>query len=101
MSEEGSIDDFIRQVQEDEARDAVEMFDYVSIGDFARARGVRPQLIHYYLRTGKLTRATCNGCGQLRLITKEANELFDKLQPRIPKQDESEEGWAVSWISPE
>jgi hypothetical protein len=99
--EDGGIEDFIKQVQEDEARDALEEFPYVSIGDFARARGIRPQLIHYYLHTGKLRRFLCSGCGQPnKLDAKEANELFDSLQRQPPpkEEDDGDEGWAVSWI---
>lgn len=99
MTDSGGIDDFIRQVQEDEARDAMEEYDYISIGDFARARGIRPQLVHYYIRTGKLHKVLCSGCGQIRLSTFEANELFDKLQKEPPpKEVDEEEGWKVSWI---
>lgn len=71
-----NIDDFIRQVEEDELQDALELSEFMSIGDFARARGIRPQLVHYYLRNNRLRRYKCC-CGRPVLKVKEANQFFD------------------------
>jgi hypothetical protein len=79
MSDEPlDMDELIAAMQADEARDVLEVAEVLSIGDYARARGIRPQVIHYYLKTGKLHRETCR-CHRMVIDVKEANELFDSL----------------------
>ena len=90
-----NIDDLIEQIQADELRDGLEEHEFVSIGDFARAHRVRPQLVHYYIKAGKLRRVECC-CGQLRLVTKEANAFWEMLSKEPPTNQE--EGYIAPWL---
>jgi hypothetical protein len=70
------FDEVIKQMQQDELEDGLELSKLMTVGDYARARGVRPQLIHSYIKRGKLERLRCN-CNRLVIDVEAANELFD------------------------
>jgi hypothetical protein len=70
------IEDLVRQIEEDERKDALETLEYISIGDYARAKGIRPQQIHYHLRTGHIQRHHCPCCGRLVIKIEEANAVL-------------------------
>jgi hypothetical protein len=68
---QGNTDDLIRQMQEDELNDA----DKLSVREYARARGMQPQLVHYYIGRGRLQIEKCI-CGRKVLDVKLADEFF-------------------------
>ena len=43
--------------------------------DYARKRGMKPQLVYYYVRTGKFNLYDCE-CGRPVIDVKEADEFF-------------------------
>lgn len=55
-------DELARMIAEDEANDAAVALAKMRINDYARARGIAPQRVHYYIRNKKLARETC-ACG--------------------------------------
>jgi hypothetical protein len=70
-----NIDDFLRQVEEDEQRDRIAQQTKASPIDYARSRGIRPQKVYAALRSGKLTWSGCE-CGRRVIVVAEADELF-------------------------
>ena len=58
------IDDFLKAVQEDELDDAIQAQTVARINNYARSRGIKPQLVHYHVRAGHLSKQTC-ACGAL------------------------------------
>ena len=47
----------------------------MSVKDYAEARGLKPQLIHYYIRTEKLLPEDCE-CGRQCVNVAETDEFF-------------------------
>jgi hypothetical protein len=58
------IDDFLKAMQEDELQDELEEQTNARINDYARTRGIKPQLVHYHVRAGHLKKIKC-ACGAL------------------------------------
>lgn len=70
--------DELRQLMEaDELADGVEtgQLQLMSVADYAKARGKKPQLIHYYIRTGKIESDFCE-CGRKCVRVQEADAFF-------------------------
>lgn len=67
----GNTDDLIRQIEEDELADATKL----SVREYAKARGMQPQLVHYYISSGRLQVERCI-CGRKVLDVKTADEFF-------------------------
>jgi hypothetical protein len=70
------IEDLLRQIEEDEQQDALEALEYMSIGDYARSKKLRPQQVHYYIRNGQIKRYHCPCCGRMVIKVSEANAVF-------------------------
>lgn len=51
-----------------------------SVKVFADSRGLEPQSVYYYIRTGKLTLEECECCGHKVIDIKLATEFFDAKQ---------------------
>jgi hypothetical protein len=68
---EGNTDDLIRQIEQDELDDASKL----SVREYALARGMQPQLVHYYIGRGRLKVERCI-CGRKVLDVKTADEFF-------------------------
>jgi hypothetical protein len=67
------IDDFLKAVQEDELEDQIQEQTVARINDYARSRGIKPQLVHYHVRANHLQKQTC-ACGAL-VVNIEAADL--------------------------
>lgn len=76
-----SLDDFIRQVEEDELQDALELarespeLVVLTPINYAKARGIRPQKVYGAIRNRKLSKEYCP-CGRLIVNVSAADELF-------------------------
>jgi hypothetical protein len=91
------IDDFLKQVQEDEDNDRVEDQTHATPIDYARSRSkpgntLAPQRVYYALRNHKLDDYTCQ-CGRRVISIEEADEYFGfKKEPEeVPDADTSDE----------
>lgn len=73
----GSIDDLLRQMQEDELSDKVELTTHATPIEYARARGMTPQKVYYALRNhrDKLNTEQCK-CGRKVLDIIAADSYF-------------------------
>lgn len=73
----GGIDDFIRQMAEDELLDKVETTTHATPIEYARARGMMPQKVYYALRNhrDKLNTKQCQ-CGRKVLDIRAADNYF-------------------------
>lgn len=66
-----NLDDVIRKMRQDEIEDA----PLITPVNYAKLRGMQPQLVYYRIRTGKLKTKTCN-CGRKCIDIKEADVAF-------------------------
>jgi hypothetical protein len=69
-----STDELIEAMERDEAEGATKL----SPREYGRLKGIKPQLVYYYIRTGKLTLEVCI-CGRHVIDVESANAFF---QPR-------------------
>jgi predicted RNA-binding protein associated with RNAse of E/G family len=76
-------EDIMAMMEADELQDALEVEAVMTVGDYARARSIRPQRIHSWLRNKKLERKKCQ-CGRLVIDVKEANKLLDGDEDDLP-----------------
>jgi hypothetical protein len=79
-----NVDELIRLVEEDELRDRAETSELMSPIDYAKLRGLKPQKVYYYLRTGKLEEQYCN-CGRKCVNVVLADALFEELEKKSRK----------------
>lgn len=87
----GNFDELKRQIELDELKDQVDIVmsgeevevcqQKMIVADFAKSRGLQPQLIYYYIRTHKVTQEKCV-CGRWVIDIKAATEFFDGLERR-------------------
>lgn len=69
------IDDFLKQVQQDDEEDRLAEQTHATPIEYARSRSIAPQRVYYYLRNKKLASSTCQ-CGRRVIDMAEADELF-------------------------
>lgn len=69
-------DELMRQMEEDELADKAEHVTKLTPVEYAKLRsGLQPQLVYYYIRTGKIKQETCI-CGRKVIDIKAADEFF-------------------------
>lgn len=72
----GGIDDFLREAALDDLKDKVGLSEYASVSEYAKVVGEQPQLIHYYIRTGRIEKSPCKCCGRPVINVEQANEVL-------------------------
>lgn len=86
----GNFDELMKQIQDDELRDQIEaavageVTDEqvnMTVIDYARAKKMQPQLIYYYIRSGRLHQKKCI-CGRWVLNIQEAEDFFTELEKK-------------------
>ena len=87
----GNFDELRRRIEADELSDQVEAvisgevdgeLTKMTPRDFARTRkGLQPQLVYYYIRTGKIKQEKCV-CGRWVIDIRAATEFFDQLEAK-------------------
>ena len=70
-----NIDEMLAAMEADERQDALEEQTVASISDYARARGFRPQLVHYHIRRGHIKKEKC-ACGRWVINIAEADTVM-------------------------
>jgi hypothetical protein len=78
--EVGSIDEFLELVKKDEAVDQATVQTKMPINDYARARGIAPQRVHYHIRAKHLKKEQCI-CGRYVIDILAADQVFGFNQP--------------------
>lgn len=68
-----NLDDLFDEMQEDELHDA----EFLSPREYAKLRGMAPQLVYYYIRTGKIEKQRCI-CGRPVVRVQAADEATGK-----------------------
>jgi hypothetical protein len=89
------IDDLLKQIQEDELTDKVELTTHATPIEYARARGIAPQRVYYALRNhgDELKTEQCK-CGRRVLDITQADIYFgfkDDETEMVPGGDEDGE----------
>lgn len=82
MTRRETIDEFIARMQADETEDQ----PLITPVDYGRLRGIRPQLIYYYIRTHKITSMHCQ-CGRRVIEREEADEFLRSIGKLAPRRD--------------
>lgn len=72
----GGIEDFLREAALDDLKDKLKLHAFASVSEYAKAVGEQPQLIHYYIRTGRIDKVQCECCGRPVINVKQANEVL-------------------------
>lgn len=70
-----AIDDFLKQVEDDELEDRLEEQTLATPIEYARSRSMAPQKVYYYIRHRKLETTHCQ-CGRRVVRIEEADILF-------------------------
>lgn len=75
-------DELQAQMDADELQDKLEAAAQgttkMSVREYAKARSLQPQLVHYYIRTGRITQEPCGECGRKVINIEEADAIFVK-----------------------
>jgi hypothetical protein len=86
----GNFDELRKQIEADELGDQIEAAVAgevegcqvnMTVIDYGRAKGIQPQLIYYYIRSGKLKQKKCI-CGRWVLGIAEAETLFNAIHKK-------------------
>lgn len=87
----GNFDELARQIEADELRDQIDVVlngeetdahqTKMTVIDYARARGLQPQLVYYYVRTNKIKQEKCV-CGRWVIDIVGAEEFFNDLEKK-------------------
>lgn len=80
-----NIDDVARQMELDELGDA----RLLTPRDFAKLIGVAPQLVYYYVRTGKLEIEVCD-CGRKCVVVEQAVKFFNNRKQQVDTRSDDE-----------
>lgn len=88
MEDDGRVakdsDELLRLMEEDELADGLVTQTHMAISDYARARHVTPQLVHYYIRNKRLKKHKC-ACGRYVVNIEEADIAMKFKEP--PKDE--------------
>lgn len=79
------------QMKQDELSDQAELFGKMSPIEYARWRGVAPQLVYYRIRKGKIELTFCPCCGRKVIDVGEADLAFGTKQEGLSKEEEASE----------
>lgn len=79
-----SAEELQQQIEADELADA----EWLKPRDFAKSIGVTPQLVYYYVRTGKIESQQCL-CGNKVINVKQAREVFESRGQEISKEPDA------------
>lgn len=77
-----NIDELRKQIEEDELKDKRESVTHMSVSEYARAIGEQPQLVHYYIRSGRIEKAPCECCGRPVIEVAEADKVFAEARAK-------------------
>lgn len=91
----GGIDDFMRQMLEDELAERAEHHTKLSPIEYARLRNIVPQRVYYFIRNNRLQLEHCI-CGRKVVDIAAADKLFGFFEPiqgstEADEEDESSE----------
>jgi hypothetical protein len=89
-----NIDELFEQMQKDELEDQATTQTHMRISEYAKARSVAPQMVHYYIRKGRIQKSRC-ACGNFVIEIAVADEVFRKNQATTEleaRHAETEEG---------
>jgi hypothetical protein len=70
-----NLDDLIKQMQDDEESDRINVSGLATPINYARSRGIRPQKVYGWIRQGKLETEECP-CGRRVINVDEADKLL-------------------------
>lgn len=88
---DANFDEFIKQVEQDELEDQVDAVmrgevtaveqTKMTVIDYAKARGIAPQNVYYYIRTGRISQEKCI-CGRYVIDIVSAETFFTELEKK-------------------
>ena len=95
MSEPQNSDELFALMEADELRDREELASHgvlkMTPREYAKSKGLQPQLVYYYIRQGDIKTVFCD-CGRKVIDVAGANAFFDERarkksgQPVLPEE---------------
>lgn len=77
-----NADDLQRAIEADELADQYEEAQSgqtsMSVQEYAKAHGIQPQLIYYYIRRKRIKLHPCGECGRKVIDIEDADKVFKK-----------------------
>jgi len=86
-----NIDELMAVMEADEREDQLAEQTTASISDYARARGFRPQLVHYHIRRGHIKKEKC-ACGRWVISIAEADAVMARGRSEAVQAEEEVSG---------
>lgn len=88
----GTIDDFLREIEQDELNDKAESVTHLTPIEYARLRGMAPQTVYYALRNhrDRIQAVNCQ-CGRRVLEITVADSYFGFEKEAEKEDDEDRE----------
>lgn len=83
-------DELLRMIEQDEAEDGLVEQTHMAISEYARARHITPQLVHYYIRNKRLKKHRCV-CGRYVINIEEA-DIALKFKEEAKDNGEEDQG---------
>lgn len=88
------MDDFERQIYEDELKDRAEIFGRMSPIEYGRLRKITPQRVYHWIRNKRLAYDPCGECGRATILVSEADRLLypSQLEEAVREEEARVEG---------
>jgi hypothetical protein len=91
-----NADELKAQIEADELTDLLQAARYgfakVSVREFAKAKGLQPQLIYYYIRRGYIKEEPCSECGRKVVDIKSAEDYLASKEKDDPRRAQNVDG---------
>jgi hypothetical protein len=86
-----TTDELFAQMEQDELEDRIAEQSKASPIEYAKTHGIKPQMVYYWIRTGKLKKEMCV-CGRSVIDIAEADAVREPPDPYVePEMAEEEE----------
>jgi hypothetical protein len=83
-----NMDELLEAMERDDLADQINDAGVATIGDYARSRGFRPQLVHYHIRRGHIEKKRC-ACGRWTITVAQADAVMVRgRQEVVPEEEE-------------
>ena len=80
-----NLDELRQQMEEDDLADQAEI-GKLSVREYAKLKGMAPQLVYYYIRNGHIKQETCV-CGRKVIDVAGADAFFlEKAEEKRPRE---------------
>lgn len=83
-----NIEELMEAMERDDLADQINDSGLAAVGDYARSRGFRPQLVHYHIRQNHFKKTRC-ACGRWVITVAEADAVMVRGRSQeVPEEEE-------------